>query len=97
MLTAGINWSIVSIPIPKNSIARKPFNKSCESNLLEGPKSTFIGRWWIKFIAIQTPIQMGIKVNSTKSRSKGVLPKPLEKEQILELEQTKPIANEPII
>ena len=40
---------------------------------------------------------MGIKVNSTKSRFKGVLPKPLEKEQILVLEQTKPIANEPII
>ena len=51
----------------------------------------------MNFIAIQTPIQMGTKVNSTKSRFKGVLPKPLEKEQILVLEQTKPIANEPII
>jgi len=40
---------------------------------------------------------MGIKLNSTKSRFKGVLPKPLEKEQILVLEQTKPITNEPII
>ena len=28
MLTSGINWSIVSIPIPKNSIAKKPFSKS---------------------------------------------------------------------
>ena len=38
---------------------------------------------------------MGIKVNSTKRRSKGVLPKPLEKEQMLLLEQARPIANEP--
>ena len=40
---------------------------------------------------------MGIKVNSTKRRSKGVLPKPLEKEQMLLLEQARPIANEPRI
>ena len=40
---------------------------------------------------------MGIKVNSTKRRSKGVLPKPLEKEQMLFLEQARPIANEPRI
>ena len=40
---------------------------------------------------------MGIKVNSTKRRSKGVLPKPLEKEQMLLFEQAKPIANEPRI
>ena len=40
---------------------------------------------------------MGTKVNSTKRRSKGVLPKPLEKEQMLLLEQDRPIANEPKI
>ena len=40
---------------------------------------------------------MGIKVNSTKRRSKGVLPKPLEKEQMLLLKQARPIANEPRI
>jgi hypothetical protein len=40
---------------------------------------------------------MGIKVNRTKRRSKGVLPKPLEKEQMLLLEQARPIANEPRI
>ena len=51
----------------------------------------------MNFITTQTPIQMGIKVNSTKSRSKGVLPKPLEKEQRLLLEQARPIANEPRI
>jgi hypothetical protein len=40
---------------------------------------------------------MGAKVKSTRSRFKGVLPKPLEKEQILMLEQTKPIIIEPRI
>jgi hypothetical protein len=51
----------------------------------------------MNFIAIQTPTQMGTKVSSTKSRFKGVLPKPLEKEQILVFEQARPIANEPRI
>ena len=51
----------------------------------------------MNFIVAQTPIQMGAKVKSTKSRFKGVLPKPLEKEQILMLEQTKPIIIEPRI
>ena len=40
---------------------------------------------------------MGTKVNSTKSKFKGVLPKPLEKDQKLVLEQTEPIANEPMV
>ena len=35
---------------------------------------------------------MGIKVNNTKIRSKGVLPKPLEKEAMLSLEKATRIA-----
>ena len=83
------------MPIPKNSIVKKALNKSCKSNLPEEPKSTFIGIWWINFIAAQTPIQIGTKVKRTKSKFKGVRPKPFEKEQMGMLEQKMPNKNEP--
>ena len=81
--------------MPKNSIAKKPFSKSCKSNLLEEPKSFFIGVRCMNLIAVQTPIQIGTKVKSTKRRAKGVRPRPSEKEQIVVLEQIRPITSEP--
>jgi len=51
----------------------------------------------MNLIAIQIPIQIGTKVKSTKIRSKGERPKPSEKEQIVVIEQIRPITNEPRI
>ena len=51
----------------------------------------------MNLIAIQTPIQIGTKVKSTKKRFKGVRPRPSEKEQIVVLEQIRPITSEPRI
>ena len=95
LLITGRNWNPLSILTPKKSIIEKALNKRGKSNLPEGLKSTFIGIWWINFIATQTPIQIGTKVKRTKSKFKGVRPKPFEKEQMGILEQKMPNRNEP--
>ena len=46
-------------------------------------------------MATQTPIQIGTKVKRTKTKFKGVRPKPFEKEQMGKLEQKMPDRNEP--